>query len=254
MIGSGKSTFAELLTSIDPEHSIHLETSELVVELANTFNASLRKYQGELSERANLAHLANKVMRDLLPQLSTMAGRDLTLMDIAIDKADAALHPDWYEKLFLYLSQAQQMPGMIAKTIDTDNKSHYRPLLQWIGGYFLYKLDNQLFWYEELLRRAHAAGAGIRLVAMTAPRQPSEAEFVQKAGGKVIKIARPGLLSDTTDVTERRAVDIKADCDIVNKASLKALQHTAQEVYVDLLRGTLKRKYMSRDKPRKSLA
>lgn len=242
-IGSGKSTFAELITSVAPEHSLHLETSGLIVELANTFNDRLYEHIGELNPDNDSIPLMNALVTALIPQLSAMAGHPLTLAQLAIDPRDVAMHPAWYEKLFLYLGQARQLPAMLTQEVNSTNKNNYRPLLQWIGGYFLYKLDNQLLWYEELLRRAMAAESSIELVALTAPRQPSEAEFVQKAGGKVIKIVRPGLESDNSDVTERLVAAIIPDSVVTNNGSLKDLQNIASKLREDMLADHLQTVY-----------
>jgi hypothetical protein len=242
-ISSGKSTFAEMLTNVDPEHSLHLETSGLVVELANNFNTALFEHRSELVYSGDMVELANKLVAALLPQLSVMAAEEISLEKVVINPDDMAAHPDWYEKLFVYLSQAQQMPSIVDEQITADNKSNYRPLLQWIGGYFLYKLDNRLLWYEELLRRVANADESIKLIALTAPRQPAEAEFVQQNGGKVIKIERPGLESDTTDVTERMVASIIPDCVITNNGSLKDLHKAARKVHDDLLQDELKSEY-----------
>lgn len=245
-IGSGKSTFAELLTAVDPAHSLHMETSGLIIELANTFNATLDEHFEDLNHTDNLIPLCNTLIEALIPQLSAMAGQKLDIDQLGIDPEDALVHPEWYEKLFVYLSQAQQLPSMLREEVSAANKNNYRPLLQWIGGYFLYKLNNRLLWYEELLKRAHAAGSAIQLVIVTAPRQPSEAEFVQAEGGKVLKIVRKGLISDNTDVTERPVDDIEPDIIVNNDGSLEDLQKTAEKLHYDLLDDGVKPKYSAK--------
>ncbi|MDB5181788.1 MAG: hypothetical protein JWP13_551 [Candidatus Saccharibacteria bacterium] len=246
-IGSGKSTFAELLTAIAPSQSIHLETSTLVIELANTFNSTLWSRKAALQGSNDPISLANKCIRALIPQLNAMSGDEVSVNQVLIDEDDVAARPEWYEKLFTYLVQAQQMPTTAGQKITAENKTHYRPLLQWIGGYFLYKLGNKLLWYEELLRRVQAAGPDIILAVLTAPRQPSEAEFVKAAGGKVIKIVRPGLISDTTDVTERQVANIIPDTIITNNGSVTDLRDTAKKVQAALLQDTLRASYSARD-------
>jgi hypothetical protein len=242
-ISSGKSTFAEMLTSVDPDHSLHLESSGLVIELANTFNRALTERQAELNIATDLISLGNELIGALLPQLSVMADKKLNLEQIAINPADLEEHPDWYEKLFVYLRQAQQMPTILEQHLNAENKSNYRPLLQWIGGYFLYRLDDRLLWYKELLRRANSAGPEVKLVVLTAVRHPAEAEFVQNEGGKVLQIVRPGLLSDTSDVTERQVREIMPDVIISNDNTLGAFQKTAQKVFSDITDGKLKPSY-----------
>lgn len=241
-IGSGKSTLAELLTSIDSEHSLHIETSTIIVELGNSFNAALRA-RGSFNVKDS--ELANSLVQTLLPQLATMAGKSLSLEDVQIDEADLRAHPEWYEKLFIYVRQVKASPDLLDETITPANKNNYRALLQWIGGYFLYRLNNPLLWYEEVIRRAEKSGPNIELIAVTAPRQPLEAEFVKQKGGIVIKIVRPGLLADTTDVTERQVAAIVADTVVTNDADLEALQLTTQKIHQDLLAGGLRNTYIT---------
>jgi hypothetical protein len=165
---------------------------------------------------------------------------------VEINPEDFASHPDWYEKLFVYLQQVRVDQTILGTEITADNKNNYRTLLQWIGGYFLYKLDDPLLWYKVLLKRANAAGDHIELVAMNTPRHPAEAEFIQQAGGKVLKIDRPGLMSDTTDVTERHVAEINADAIITNDGSLTDLKSLAQKVHDDLLQNRLRPSYTAR--------
>lgn len=245
-IGSGKTTFAGLLTQVDPDHSLHLETSGVVTELANTFNTELHKRLATLLTEPSLVPLSNELIAMLLPQLSNMAGKSISLDMVEITAEDFTAHPDWYEKLFVYLQQAKSDPAILDVEITITNKNNYRPLLQWIGGYFLYKLNNRLLWYEELLRRAKSTGPNMQIIAMTAPRQPAEAEFIQQAGGKVFKIERPGLVSDASDVTERHVAEIIPDTTITNDGSLTDLQSLAGKVHDDLLQDTLKPSYDAR--------
>lgn len=242
-ISSGKSTFAEFLTSVDPQHSLHLETSSIVVELANTLNAALAEHSHELATESDLIGFFNGLLPVVLPQLRQMTGKELTEDAIAIDPNDVLQNPDWYEKLLLYLRQAQQMPSIVSQEITQHNKSNYRPLLQWIGGYFLYRLDRNLLWYEELLKRAALAPAGTELVALTAPRQPREAAFVKENGGTVVKIVRPGLISDTEDVTERLVAEIEPDSTVINDSDLDKLRLAAKKLHADLMAGTVKATY-----------
>lgn len=245
-IGSGKTTFAGLLTGVDPDHSLHLETSGVVTELANTFNTELHKRLEILLSESSLVPLSNELITTLLPHLSSMANEEIALDMVEITAQDFEAHPDWYEKLFVYLQQAKSDPTILDTEITIENKNNYRPLLQWIGGYFLYKLSNRLLWYEELLRRAQNADPGVQVVAMTAPRQPAEAEFIQQAGGKVLKLDRPGLVSDANDVTERHVAEIVPDATIINDGSLTDLQSLAGKVHDDLLQDTLKSSYSAR--------
>ncbi len=232
-IGSGKSTFAELITGIDTEHSLHLETSTIISELGNTFNVSLREH--DITQDDDIA-VTNTILPTLLPQLATMAERDIGINELGINPADAQLHPQWYEKLFVYLDLIRQQPQLIEDIITPANKDTYRPLLQWIGGYVLYRLDNPLLWYQELMHRVHWE-QDVNLVALTAPRQPAEGDFVRQMGGQVIKVVRPILTADTADVTEQNALRIVADITVINNGTLEELAALAGRLHRDITHG-----------------
>ena len=244
-ISSGKSTLAETLTSFDPKHSLHLETSTIIVELADSFNRAI------LAQHANIQNDAigttNNILQLLLAELSLVAGQELLLTDITIQPADVSAHPEWYEKLFDYYKSLALHPELAKQSIIKENKSAYRALLQWIGGYFLYRLDDQLMWYKELRRRIASSPQDVQFAALTAPRQPAEAEYVRSIGGKVIVIERPELVSDRRDVTERRVLEIIPDIRVANDGTLEQLKACAQVLHADLLKHKLQPAYRASD-------
>lgn len=230
-IGSGKSTLAELLTGLEPDHSVHLETSTVVRELANLFNEALR----QTSTTDDDIVLVNQLIPALLPTISTFAGREVELGEVTVTVEAAAADPVWYDKLWLYFEQVRQNPDLLQQEITIDNKSNYRAILQWIGGYFLYKID-PLLWHKELSRRIKRSGKNFKLVALTALRQPDEANYVKSIGGQVIMIERPELVSDTTDATERRVREIIPDISVTNDGSIQQLRELAVKLLEDLRR------------------
>lgn len=245
-IGSGKSTFAELLTSIDPGRSVHLETSQVIVELADTFNAALGHVDRDKRASADNLALSREPIRALLPIVSRMAGRTLANEALDIEPADKTQNYQWYEKLDLYIDIARRSPTLLDQPITAENKSAYRPLLQWIGGYVLYKLENNLLWYEELLRRIALAGPDVQLAALTAPRQPAEADYIRQWGGSIVKLERPALSADKTDVTERLASAIVPDAEILNNGTVDDLARIARQVREDLFANHLSSSYQVR--------
>jgi hypothetical protein len=235
-IGSGKSTLAALLTQFDAAHSVHLETSTVIIELAKTFNAALTPQPDQIAA-------TNTAITALLPQLSAIAGRRISLDQVVVRREDSLAAPLWYAKLFDYLQLVSREPALLRTPLASENKSDYRALLQWLGGYFLYKLDDPLLWYKELKRQIDAGGSDIAFVALTAPRQPAEAAYVQSIGGKVILIKRPKLNADRTDATERRVNDIVPDITVINDGSPDDLQACAAALRTDLERNRVRARY-----------
>jgi hypothetical protein len=183
------------------------------------------------------------VLPVLLPQLSVYAGRTLVMHDINLKADDARENPDFYSKLFEYLEQVKGRPDLLNKVITIENKEEYRTLLQWVGGYFLYRLNTPTLWYQAL-QQYFIQIPGLSLVAITSPRQPAEADFVRQLGGSVIMVERPGISGgDRNDVTERRVEEIQPDCAVVNSADIVALEACSQQIYQDLLNGNLQTGY-----------
>lgn len=239
-IGSGKTTVAEMLASAQPQTSLHLETSTVVIELANAFNAAYLADSGATDPLQR----SNNAVAELLTMLGLMAGHAVYMQDVQLTSTEAAQHPEFYEKLLEYLRLVSDTPSLMQNTVTQANKTDYRTLLQWIGGYFLFKIDSKL-WYEELYRRVQATVPQPELVVLTAPRQPDEADYVRSLGGRVILIDRPSEVYDRTDVTERQISDITPDCVIVNDGDLTALQTVVTRVLADALASQLQNRYIA---------
>jgi ABC-type dipeptide/oligopeptide/nickel transport system ATPase subunit len=239
-IGSGKTTVAELIVGVSPEISLHLETSTIIIELANAFNAA---YLADTIATDPLER-TNNAVAELLTMLGLMANRTIYMQDVQLAASEAQQHPEFYNKLMDYLRLVSDTPSLMQSTITAHNKSNYRTLLQWIGGYFLFKIDNTL-WYQELYRRIQVTAPQPDIVALTAPRQPAEAEFVRSIGGHVILIDRPSEHYDRSDVTERNVSDITPDCVILNDSDLTGLKKTVLRVYADALAGQLQNRYIA---------
>ena len=89
--------------------------------------------------------------------------------------------------------------------------------------------------------------ASTSFVALTAPRQPAEADYVRSIGGKVILIERPDLHTDRTDVTERRVAEIVPDIRVLNDSSLAALTECAAALRQDLIHNRVQPSYRAAD-------
>lgn len=243
-IHHGKSTLAEFLTEIDPERSLHLETSLVITDIANPFNAALRPFSGSI-DNEHVVSITNSVLAAITPDMQRAANLDIDAKSLAIDESDIAAHPEWYERLYQYMRQVRHDATLLEHEINPVNNDAYRPLMQWLGGYILYRLGDNNVWYRELFRRARAA-KDISLVAMTAPRQPAEAEYVQAQEGQVLKIFNPSIVSDTSDVTESGVAAIKPDAEVINNGSIDDLQQLARTIRRDVLASNLQPRYVAR--------
>ena len=241
-IGSGKSTLADLFCQVDPRRTAHFETSTVVVDLANKFNALI--VSDEVFDFSLDA--TNTLLSKYIVHLSAIADKPILLEDIALDIDDVTNQPQWYEKLFAYYKLLRKEPALAATQITSKNKSNYRDLLQWIGGYFLYRIDATM-WYQELYRRINDLPSTVDFIALTAVRQPAEAEYVHSIGGQLVSIERPNNNADTTDVTERRVKEINFDITIHNDGNLHQLADLASTLRADLVAKTAAKSYRASD-------
>ncbi len=240
-IGSGKSTFAALLRSMEPSHAIY-ETSELISEVAEDFNRAL---SGELAfeTTTNNVELVNQALIWFIEAISERLHQDDVVWNqLAITKHNLAAHPELFEKLFVYLDAVKKQPSMLDTRITTENKNQYRPLLQWLGGYLVAKISSGI-WYDELFHRIGLHDADKSLVIIGGVRYPNDAAAVRSHGGIVLGVERPGLAADVADITESSRSQIQPDVLVHNDGSLDELQKLAERFWDDLGAGNCQQNY-----------
>jgi len=155
------------------------------------------------------------------------------------------VRPNLYGKLFSYLKTAKQNPAILDKPITIKNLATYRTLLQWLGGYFISKINKNI-WYNELMRRVDNHDGTKSLVIVCGVRYPSDATTIKKRGGKIIAVQRPGIkakVSDLTDINEATRHIIRPDHTILNNGKSKDLQLAAENIWRDLGAGKAKSRY-----------
>lgn len=240
MIGSGKSTFAQLLCTIEPSHATY-ESGELIAEVADDFNRAL---SGELAfeTTSDNVELTNQALIWFIEAISEKLHQELTWNQLAITKHAVATRPELFEKLFAYVEAAKVDPSILDQRITAVNKATYRPLLQWLGGYLVAKITNTI-WYDEIFRRIALHDEDKKLVIIGGLRYPSDAMCVREHGGLIIGIERADHNADVTDVTESARSEIKPDTIIRNNDSLQQLEAVATELVNDLIVGKLKPEY-----------
>lgn len=241
-IGHGKTTFAEYLSKYAKKHR-HWETWELVAEVAT----ALRNEKPKHPSPGNMAAI-NTWLTDLADIVATVVHVPADFTQLALTPERVKQNPENYAKLYEYLEEMQLNPDLQTAEITADNKAVFRPLLQWLGGYLVLKVDDGI-WYDEIVRRLHQYDqAGLDLVTVGGVRFPSDAERLRNAGGVIMEIKRPAMADqDKHDLTERKRNLIKPDSLIVNDGSLHQLEKCAALVLGDASARRLKSSYHASD-------
>ncbi len=241
-IGHGKSTFASALKKIIPAAQ-HFESSLIVAEVADALHASSK----DIPSRDDLDKINNwlKPLPSIL--LSTVHAKT-SFEQIKISADDVNLHPVEYEKLFLHIQNLKANPDLLKHQITKENKESYRPILQWLGGYLVKKIDPGI-WYKEIVRRIHnEKSTGNALCIVGGLRFPTDAQILHQAGGIIVKVYRPGHLEyDKLDPTERERENIKVDTTIISNGTVDDLNNCAERILQDIHANKLQKTYYAKN-------
>lgn len=237
-IGHGKSSFANYLVNLEPS-ALHFESFQIVAEVAS----AMQKALSDIPDAYNVASL-NNWLHCLPSILSAVTHTECTFKDIELQQTSIEQHPIEYQKLIMHVENLARDPELMRQTITAENKEYYRPLLQWLGGYLVQRVDPGI-WYNEIVRRIHAAStAGAKLCVVGGLRFPNDVAVMRAEGAIIVELSRPGhLQSDTLDPTERERQNIKADCSIMNNGSLADLEKFAERFLLDLRANKLDKTY-----------
>lgn len=238
-IGSGKSTLADLFGQMVENHAYY-ETGELVAEVGNRFNQLL---EAELNFETtdDDTELVNQVLIWMPDIITEVLHHDTTWNQLAVTAKDRRAHPELYKKLYQYITAVHAAPQLAERTIDAQNKDDYRPLLQWLGGYFVTKISPTI-WYDELFRRIDLHETRRDLIIVSGVRYLNDATLIKEHGGRIVAITRPGN-PDKTDVTESERAKIPADITIANNGTLPDLETLVETVWNDIAAGDPKKEY-----------
>jgi hypothetical protein len=241
-IGHGKSTFAKAIKEIEPQ-TVRIESSMIIAEVANGLHAAMQT----IPTRDDVQSI-NEWLKPLPALVEQIVHQKCTFFQIQVQIADVQRHPIEYEKLFLHIENLTRNPGLARQAITPENKEAYRPILQWLGGYLVKKIDPNI-WYAEITRRTQEATAsGARICIVGGLRFPSDAERIKSVGGTIIKVYRPDHLQyDMLDPTERERDNIPVDCTVVSNGTLEDMKACAQKILEDATAGHLQRLYRTRD-------
>jgi hypothetical protein len=239
-IGHGKSTFADALTEFEPS-SVRLESSLIIAELANAMHSTLSTIP-----KADDLKAINDWLRTLPAMLLEQLQTHATIEQLEIKEEQIQQHPVEYQKLLLHLENLARNPELAHQPISKENKESYRPFLQWLGGYLVQHVDQQI-WYKEIIRQAYKAETdGCKLCIIGGVRFPQDAALIRQAGGFVIKVYRPGhLQSDILDPTERERENIPVNATVMSDGSIDALKRCAKDFLKDLTENKLQQLYQT---------
>ncbi len=228
-IGHGKTTFANAIMELEP-HTIHLESSLVIARVANGLHASLR----QIPDAHNIDSL-NSWLHGLPDILRETVHAETTYEQIKLDPLKIQQHPIEYQKLIMHVENLRRDPGLAKQAITIENKETYRPLLQWLGGYLAKKVDPEI-WFREIVRMVHdAATTGCKICIVGGLRFPSDAQAIREAGGKIIKVYRPGYLqNDMLDPTERERDNIKVDTTVMSNGTVENVKQCAKQIIEDI--------------------
>jgi len=237
-IGHGKTTFADALSKlISP--TVHLESSNIVIEVAN----KLQQATSSLPDPTQVDSL-NNWLHPLPGILKETVHTDCTFEDIRLNKKQMESHPVEYQKLILHIENLKRYPQMLQTEITPENKEGYRPLLQFLGGYLVSRIDSGI-WFKEIARRIQLVEkAGCALCIVGGLRYPTDAVILRSVGGIILEIHRPGFLqSDLMDPTERERQSIAFDCTISSDGTVEDIQNFAERFLQDLHADQLQKVY-----------
>jgi hypothetical protein len=226
-IHHGKTSFGEDLQSL-VSYATHYETSQLIMNLVDEWldtNSSL--------PAVNDLSAINDWLKSLVPIIKRDLEVSCELEQIALKSEAVKAHPEEYEKLMVFLEHP-----------DNTDKETVRPLLQWLGGYLVKKVDEGI-WYNQIVREIQKDHDNeVIMSTVGGLRFPGDGEILRAAGGVIVGIERPGEEEpDLADPTERERQDIKLDTIVSNDGDLTDLQNCARVVYQDILDGKLLPRY-----------
>lgn len=235
-IEHGKTSLAQFLTE-SAIRSVHLESSDLIIEVADALRAGPVAHP-KADDLAGINAWLAQLPKILKKHTHCNAPDDVFL----ITKKQLTAKLDAYQKLFEYFGLTDDWPALATGPIAGEVKQHVRPLLQWLGGYCV-KNVSDIIWFDELIRRVESSN-DLELAVIGGVRFASDAGCIKTSEGHIICIVRPDTgAKDIGDLTERERSSIKADILVTNDGSLKQLEALAHKVYEDLLVGRVKGKY-----------
>lgn len=238
-IGHGKSTFANLLSSVEPK-SEQMESASLISEITNAWFTRTQSVP-----QANDVIGLNAWVQLLVPLVQQHLETKCRPEQLEFTQEHIDTQPEQFTKLLQFVAVLNADPILLNTPITAENKEQFRPILQWLGGYLPNRIDSSI-WYREIVRRIHANTSGAVLYIVSGLRYPADGQIIQDASGTVVKLSRPQFEErDLEDPTERQRHNIRASVEVINNGSLDDLLHVAQAFYKDLINSSLQTRYQA---------
>lgn len=240
-IGHGKTTLADALAERVPS-TVHFESSLIIAEVVNALHEKLKA----IPDPYDVDSL-NDWLTVLPSVLNEILKVECNFETLKLHHHSIEQHPIEFQKLILHVENLQRYPELAKQKITRENKENFRPMLQWIGGYLVQKVDVGI-WYKEIVRRLRRAeAAGTELCIVGGLRFPTDAKLLRDAGAIIVKVYRPGhLQNDMLDPTERERENIKVDCTIMSEGSVEDVRRFAARFLEDIHQNRLENLYHTR--------
>ncbi len=239
-IGHGKTTLATAIQEIEPT-TVHLESSTIVAELANAWQATLETPLDPYDINA-----LNDWLRKLPPLVENMLETPCDYAQLRLEPEGVDEHPIEYQKLILHVENLRRNFELAHQQITPNNKESYRPLLQWLGGYLVLHVDKGI-WYNEIVRRVKEhKEKGAKICVVGGLRFPNDAAILRQAGAIIVKVYRPGhLQNDMLDPTERERENIRVDTTIMSNGTIEDVHRFAASFLKDIKHDNLQVLYQT---------
>lgn len=238
---AGKSTLAGAFSKIEPE-TFHIESWHPIGEVADEFHREM-----PVPPEQNNIIWMNKWLKVLPLIILQVVHAECTYDQLGFTQQDVEDHPVAYKKFYEHSVNLVRSPELAQQKITEENKPLYRPILQWLGGYLVAKV-NPTIWYDEIFDRIDTAvTSGAEHATIGGVRYKSDYDSVHNEGGRVIKVIRPDLPSrDVNDPTERERNSWVPDITVYNSGSVDDLIDLAPVIWEDLKSDNYKSVYISK--------
>lgn len=237
----GKSTFSELVHEIEPT-SFDIETSTVISEVADAFHAEM-----PIPPEENNIEWMNKWLKILPEILQKTVHVDTTYENLRFSRNDVEADIKHYEKFFWHSVALAKNPELAEHKITPENKSAYRPILQFLGAYLI-KSVSKTIWTDEIYRRVDVAKEqGAKVATVGGLRYLTDERAARQYGATIIDIFRPGMPElDLNDPTERERSKITPDIRVTNNGDKSEYKVVIKDIMNDLSAGKPKSLYLGR--------
>lgn len=241
-IEAGKTTLINACTQLDPE-AFHIESWHPIGEVADLFHNEM-----PVPPEQNDIRWMNKWLKVLPAIVQEVVHVDCDYDQLQFTEQDVERNFGDFEKFYRHSVNLAANPELANHKITDDNKSQYRPILQWLGSYLVSRVKPTI-WYDEIFSRLDSAEQlGAELGLIGGVRYKSDYESVHAHGGTVIKVIRPDRPEkDSNDPTERERNSWIPDITVYNNDTEERFVALAPVLLDDIRAKKYKSVYLAND-------